>query len=197
MNNSSTIEIIAFGVIMLSWVGFTLAFILRGKPQKTTDRKRDPSSIMGIVVQGLGFAFVWFFRRPLFGPFAVQNNTLESVLLVIAMLVAVFSVLMVVSAVQTLGKEWSLTARVVEGHKLATEGAYNVTRNPIYTAMLGMLIATGLVLSSWIALGFGLLAFFVGTYIRVRSEERLLEEAFGSDFQAYKKRVPVLIPGIF
>jgi protein-S-isoprenylcysteine O-methyltransferase Ste14 len=113
------------------------------------------------------------------------------------MLVGVFSVWMVVSAVQTLGKEWSLTARVVEGHKLATEGAYNVTRNPIYTAMLGMLIATGLVLSSWIALIFGLLAFFVGTYIRVRSEERLLEEAFGSDFQAYKERVPVLIPGIF
>jgi protein-S-isoprenylcysteine O-methyltransferase Ste14 len=197
MNNSRTIEVVAFAVIMLCWVGFTVAFMLRGKPPKTTERKRDPSSIMGIVVQGLGFAFVWSFRRPLFGPFAVQNNTLESVLSVIAMLVAVFSVWMVGSAVQTLGKEWSLTARVVEGHKLATEGAYNVTRNPIYTAMLGMLIATGLVLSSWIALALGLLAFFVGTYIRVRSEERLLEETFGSDFEAYKRRVPVLIPGIF
>jgi protein-S-isoprenylcysteine O-methyltransferase Ste14 len=197
MNDSRTIEMIAFGVIMLCWAGFTLAFILRGKPPKTTDRKRDPSSIMGIVVQGLGFVFVWSFRRPMFGPFAVQNNALESALSVIAMLVAVFSVWLVVSAVQTLGKEWSLTARVVEGHKLATEGAYNVTRNPIYTAMLGMMIATGLVLSSWVALGFGLLAFFVGTYIRVRSEERLLEETFGSDFQAYKKRVPALIPGIF
>jgi protein-S-isoprenylcysteine O-methyltransferase Ste14 len=197
MNSSRTIEIVAFGVIMLCWLGFTLAFILRDKPPKTTDRKRDPSSIKGIVIQGVGFAFVWSFRRPLFGPFAVQNTTLESALSVIAMLVAVLSVWMVVSAVRTLGKEWSLTARVVEGHRLATEGAYNVTRNPIYTAMLGMMIATGLVLSGWIALLFGLTAFFVGTYIRVRSEERLLDETFGSEFQAYKKRVPALIPGFY
>jgi protein-S-isoprenylcysteine O-methyltransferase Ste14 len=152
---------------------------------------------MGIAIQGLGFAIVWSFRRPLFGPFGGQNAALDWILSIIAMLIAVFSVWMVVSAVRTLGKEWSLTARVVEGHKLATEGAYKVTRNPIYTAMLGMLIATGLVLSNWVALALGLAAFFMGTYIRVRSEERLLEETFGSHFEAYKERVPVLIPGLF
>jgi protein-S-isoprenylcysteine O-methyltransferase Ste14 len=39
--------------------------------------------------------------------------------------------------------------------------------------------------------------FAVGTWIRVRSEERLLRDAFGSDFEAYARNVPALIPGIY
>jgi protein-S-isoprenylcysteine O-methyltransferase Ste14 len=39
--------------------------------------------------------------------------------------------------------------------------------------------------------------FVVGTLIRVRVEERLLREAFGSEFEAYARNVPALIPGIY
>jgi hypothetical protein len=41
---------------------------------------------------------------------------------------------------------------------------------PIYTAMLGMLVATGLAVSHWIALFAALIVFFIGTIVRVRSE---------------------------
>jgi protein-S-isoprenylcysteine O-methyltransferase Ste14 len=39
--------------------------------------------------------------------------------------------------------------------------------------------------------------FPVGTSIRIRTEERLLREAFGSQFEAYAHNVPALIPGIY
>jgi protein-S-isoprenylcysteine O-methyltransferase Ste14 len=70
----------------------------------------------------------------------------------IAIAAAIGSVLLVMAAVKTLGKEWSITARMVEDHKLATKGPYARVRHPIYTGMLGMLIATGLAVSHWIAL---------------------------------------------
>jgi protein-S-isoprenylcysteine O-methyltransferase Ste14 len=34
----------------------------------------------------------------------------------------------------------------------------------------------------------------VGTAIRIRSEEKLLREAFGEDFEAYQRYVPAVIP---
>ena len=101
------------------------------------------------------------------------------------------------TALRTLGKEWSLTARLVEGHKLATTGPYAYVRHPIYTGMLGMLLSTGLAVSHWVAIIVALVIFFAGTIIRVRSEERLLREAFGEEFENYAQRVRAIVPGLY
>jgi protein-S-isoprenylcysteine O-methyltransferase Ste14 len=63
--------------------------------------------------------------------------------------------------------------------------------------MLGMLVATGLALSRPLALLLGVLVFCAGTVIRVRAEERLLRTAFGETWQAWARRTPALIPGIW
>jgi protein-S-isoprenylcysteine O-methyltransferase Ste14 len=44
----------------------------------------------------------------------------------------------VISAVRALEKEWSVTARLVEDHKLATHGPYRLVRHPIYTGIMGL-----------------------------------------------------------
>jgi protein-S-isoprenylcysteine O-methyltransferase Ste14 len=99
-----------------------------------------------------------------------------------------------ISAIRTLGQQWSLAARVIEGHKLVTQGPYSVVRNPIYTGMLGMLLATGLANSHWIGLLIALVLFSIGTAIRVRCEAVLLREAFGEEFEKYARKVPAVIP---
>jgi protein-S-isoprenylcysteine O-methyltransferase Ste14 len=198
MNNTSQIiEITAFSIVMLCWFGFAAAFVFRSRPPKTEDRKRDPASILGIIAQVFSFAIVWSTRRPFFSPFVNLGIASEFLLAVLAITFAVCSVWMVLMAVKVLGKEWSLTARLIEDHKLATEGPYQLSRNPIYTGMLGMLIATGLVFSYWTAVLIALVIFMIGTCIRVRSEEALLAEAFGPAYEIYRKRVPALIPGLF
>ena len=90
-----------------------------------------------------------------------------------------------------------LAARLVEGHTLIQDGPYRFVRNPIYTGMFGMLLATGLAAGRWIPLLVGIVLFTAGTYIRIRSEERLLRQAFGSEFEDYVRKVPALIPGIY
>jgi protein-S-isoprenylcysteine O-methyltransferase Ste14 len=104
---------------------------------------------------------------------------------------------LIASAVSTLGKQWAFAARLVEGHKLITEGPYAFVRNPIYAGMLGMLVATGLAMEHWTALDVAVVLFAVGLVIRVRSEEKLLRAAFGKEFEDYAKRVPAVLPGIF
>jgi len=110
------------------------------------------------------------------------------------MILAITTVWFCSAAIRALGKQWSLAARLVEGHKLVKEGPYNVVRNPIYTGMFGMLLATGLAVSHWIGLLIAVVVFAIGTAIRIRSEEKLLREAFGREFEEYSQRVPAVIP---
>ena len=184
---------LAFVVMVLSWFAFVVSFLFHKKPPSPPDRKRDSSSIIGIVLQGAGYGIVWTIRRSWFTPM-FPNKSLEIVLAVLTMFLAVWSVWFCCAAIRTLGKQWSLAARVVEGHKLVTEGPYNIVRNPIYTGMFGMLLATGLAVSHWVGLVIALVVFAIGTFIRVRSEERLLREMFGHEFDAYAHEVPAVIP---
>ena len=77
-----------------------------------------------------------------------------------------------------------------------SRSADRLVRHPIYTGMLGLLLATGVAVSYWPALLIALFVFLTGTVIRIRSEERLLRETFGAEFEAYTQRVPALLPGM-
>lgn len=188
---------IVFAIVMLCWFAFAAVFIFRKQPANAPDQKRDRASIPGVVLQALAYAMVWSIHRPFFSPVVAGVEWLEVVAAAIAIAAAVGSVLLIMSAVKTLGKEWSITARMVQDHKLATKGPYARVRHPIYTGMLGMLVATGLAVSHWIVLLAAIVVFAIGTWIRVRIEERLLRETFGPQFDEYARRVPAVIPGIF
>jgi protein-S-isoprenylcysteine O-methyltransferase Ste14 len=188
---------LVFAIVMICWFAFGGIFIFRRKPEAPPDQKRDRGSIIGVAVQGLSYAIVWGVRREAFTPIVSGSEAVELTAGIVAVLAAIGSVVLIMCAVKTLGKEWSLTARLVEGHKLATSGPYAYVRHPIYTGMLGMLLATGLAISHWLAVLAALLVFIIGTVIRVRSEEKLLREAFGQEFDNYSQRVPAIVPGLF
>jgi protein-S-isoprenylcysteine O-methyltransferase Ste14 len=188
---------VVFVIVMLCWFVFAGVFIFRKKPPKAPDQKRDRGSIVGVALQGVSYAIVWSVRRHPFTAIVPGAEWLEVLAATIAIAAAMGSVLLIMAAVKTLGKEWSITARMVEDHKLAKEGPYARVRHPIYTGMLGMLIATGLALSYWIALLAAIVIFAIGTAIRIRIEERLLRETFGQGFEEYARQVPAVIPGVF
>lgn len=187
---------VAFVVVMALWFLFAATFFLRQRPPKAPDTVKMPKSWFGIGLQGLAFALVWTIRRtPLFSPF-VNYDLANIALQVFAAALSIGSVLVSMAAVRELGKHWSFEARLVEGHKLVTSGVYGFVRHPIYTAMLGLLVATGIVLSHWAVVIAAIAIFFAGTYIRIRLEERLLSDAFGSEFEEWRSRVSGIIPFI-
>jgi protein-S-isoprenylcysteine O-methyltransferase Ste14 len=186
---------VALVAVMLCWIGFALPFFFRRRPPKTEERKRDRASILGIIGQGAAYSIVWGWRRPVGSAFVAAAGPWVRVALdAVAVLAGAWAVWLATAAIVVLGKQWSFAARVVEGHELATEGPYAIVRHPIYTAMLAMLVATGLVVSVWPALPVALAVFAVGTFVRVRSEERLLRETFGARYDDYVRRVPAVLP---
>ncbi|MGA8765177.1 MAG: isoprenylcysteine carboxylmethyltransferase family protein [Candidatus Sulfotelmatobacter sp.] len=197
--NPNLIAELTLCAVLACWFIFAAIFLLRKKPPTQPEAKRDNVSLVGIILQGCAYGLVWF--HPPHSPFLPHAGlwplSVEIALAVFTVAAAAGSVWLVSSAVRTLGKQWAFAARLVEGHKLITEGPYRFLRNPIYSGMLGMLVATGLALEHWIRLAVALVLFALGTVIRVRSEEKLLRTAFGQEWDEYAKRVPAVLPGIF
>jgi protein-S-isoprenylcysteine O-methyltransferase Ste14 len=92
-----------------------------------------------------------------------------------------------------LGDMWSSAAIAKRGHALRTTGPYAITRHPIYTWMLVLLLGSTLSqgLGRWIAL-FVIVAVILS--LKARTEERLLRQAFPGEYDRYRERVPALIP---
>jgi protein-S-isoprenylcysteine O-methyltransferase Ste14 len=186
-------------VVAGAWVAFEVVFFLflRRRPTTGAERGREARSRVGLALQSLSYVVALAFMREPFTHVAPLSRVLDIAVALSTAALAVASVWFVRSALGTLGAQWSLTARVLADHRLITAGAYGRVRHPIYTGMLGMLLATGLAASRWSGLLAGLIVFSTGTLIRIRSEERLLRAAFGAEYDDYARRVPAVLPGIY
>jgi len=72
---------------------------------------------------------------------------------------------------------------------LVTGGIYRWTRNPMYLAMLLLLLAWACIVSNWAALA--MLPLFVAYLNRfqIAPEERALQARFGTEFESYRRKV--------
>ncbi|CAN5478429.1 protein-S-isoprenylcysteine O-methyltransferase [soil metagenome] len=184
-----------FCVIVALWFVFGWTFLLRKKPESTADTKRLSVSWYGLILQGAGMGVVWAIRREPFGSPLIDGQYAANIVLqIIGVVIAGASVWLALAAISELGRQWSLAARLTVDHKLVKSGVYGLVRHPIYTAMLGMLVGTGIAFSNWVGILAGVVVFIAGTKIRTIYEERLLAGAFGEEFTEWKAKVPGLIP---
>ncbi|MDX1343730.1 MAG: isoprenylcysteine carboxylmethyltransferase family protein [Reinekea sp.] len=72
---------------------------------------------------------------------------------------------------------------------LISDGWYRVSRNPIYLAMLAMLIGLGLLLANPVSLALSAGFVWIMNRLQIHPEERTLQKMFGEDYRAYCQRV--------
>lgn len=180
--------------VIVSFVVFCAIFVFMVRRSRDKNKKADPLSIIAIFIQALAFAIAWTIARKPFTPFLPIDWRAQYLVSVIIVLLVLASLIFVTAAVRTLGKQWSLQARVLEHHELIRRGPYRIVRHPIYTGMFGMLITSSLARGHWVGLIIASIVYYLGTVMRVRSEEKLLREQFGSQYEEYAREVPALIP---
>jgi protein-S-isoprenylcysteine O-methyltransferase Ste14 len=97
-------------------------------------------------------------------------------------------------AQNTLGKNWSDTPRMIKEQKLVTTGPYRWIRHPIYTAFILILGATLFISANWL-IGFAWIGMTILEILsRIRFEESLMLEYFGSEYGEYKKTTGAFTP---
>ena len=172
-------------VVVGTWLvvlGHNAVLAARGLTRGPTPGRWTAGLVILVVVIGSGATL----ERANGGP-----AHLPVLLTVAGALVAVVGAILHVRARRVLGRTWS--ASPTSPRALVDRGPYGRVRHPLYAALALMGLGTVAAHPSLATLAgtFGLL---VGLGVKLRQEERALAAALGPDWDAYRRRVPCLVP---
>jgi protein-S-isoprenylcysteine O-methyltransferase Ste14 len=194
MDGIAAVRVVSLAGVLACWLAFGLVFYFRRRHPRSKSAKRAPVTIGGTLLQALSYLVAWGIPRGEAALVPSLPPVFECLVGAVAIALGAGSVALASKSVKHLGKQWSIVARVRSDHRLVVDGPYAVVRHPIYTGMLGLLVATGIAVSRPWAILVALAPFAAGTWLRVRSEERLLRGKFGGDFEEYRAKVPAVVP---
>lgn len=100
-------------------------------------------------------------------------------------------------AIRTLGKHFTATATITEGHQLVRSGPYRVVRHPSYLGAFMALVGCPLFLNATWATVIAAAAMTIAYYLRIGVEEKMLSSYFGVQYDDYKKSTKKIIPFIW
>jgi protein-S-isoprenylcysteine O-methyltransferase Ste14 len=94
----------------------------------------------------------------------------------------------------SLGKNFSTTLHLRQGHSLVMTGPYRWMRHPMYTALFLLGVGFLVLTANW-AVGVPLIvALPIIVVARVGNEEALMMEQFGEDYRAYMQQTGRFLP---
>ncbi len=181
-------NVACWGILAIVWTAGAVYNAARA-PRKRVRRRSVPA-------RPVLAAFIACSIIVVLGQVFAQDLVLEAAWLrVVGLILLLVSTAFAVWARLSLGTLWSVNARVGDVPQLRTGGPYAVTRHPIYTGVLGMLLGSALLngIGVWIVLvAIGVIGFGV----KIHEEEQLLLATFPAEYPGYRQRVPQLVPGL-
>ncbi len=130
----------------------------------------------------------WRVERPFLG--AMELRLLGAVLL------ALGAAALLESFVRFALRGFGTPAPVLPPRHLVVTGLYRHVRNPMYTAVLAIILGQALLFGSAALLGWALLFWFVVHLFVVLYEEPTLSGKFGDEYDAFRANVPRWIPRV-
>lgn len=179
-------NVACWGAIVVVWI----VAAVREAGTRPAGRVRGSTEIGTVLLALVAVAAIVLVGPSILAPFTVEAPWVR----VIGAGLLVASTLFAIWARLALGSSWSVGPRAATDRGLRTDGPYAITRHPIYTGLLGMLLGSALLggLGQWLVL---VPAGLVVAGFKIWSEERLLLETFPDAYAAYRERVPQLVPG--
>ena len=178
------------------WIAFIIYWRIKAVDTKTTRRLEPVASrllraltflIAIVLLSTTRLPLRWLYHQP--WPAGLWPFWLGATVMVAGLLFAVW-------AREHLGRNWSSSVTIKQGHELITTGPYAVVRHPIYTGILAGLLGTAIALSQ--VRGFiGFVLFFLVLWLKLRREEQWMRSQFEETYAAYACQTAALVPYLF
>jgi protein-S-isoprenylcysteine O-methyltransferase Ste14 len=177
-------------VFWLAWLAYWLAAARDVKPARRRESEANRLLTVALIIPAAVLLTVPGSRLHWLGMRFLPDTMIPYWL---GLLMVIAGLAFAVWARMHLGRNWSGTVTVKENHELIRSGPYAIVRHPIYTGLLLAILGTAVVLGEWR----GLLAFCfltIAFLLKLRREERFMEESFPDTYPSYRAQVPALIP---
>lgn len=99
--------------------------------------------------------------------------------------------------ISTLGSFFTVDVTIKQNHRLKKDGFYKHLRHPSYSASLLSFIGFGISLNNLISLLLLFILIFTAFIIRIKIEEKILIEHFGSEYVDYRKSSKAILPFVY
>lgn len=187
-------EVIWFG-------GLASFYVIRYPFQRRARRVRVSKSLFGRRESSLlGFAFLGLCVVPAVYAFTGFPKSLDRLFLPaigwLGVLTLCAGLWLFLRTHADLGRNWSISLEIREQHALVQSGVYRLIRHPMYSSFFLLGLAQFLLFPNWLAGASGFLGVGVLYAFRIRQEERMMRESFGSDYLSYMARTKRLIPWV-
>jgi protein-S-isoprenylcysteine O-methyltransferase Ste14 len=94
-----------------------------------------------------------------------------------------------------LGRNWSASVVVKEGHTLVRTGPYRYVRHPIYTGILLAILGMVLTIGEWRG-PLAMLCVLLSFAVKSRQEEARMRETF-PEYREYQRKTKALVPFVY
>jgi protein-S-isoprenylcysteine O-methyltransferase len=175
---------------LLAWAGFEFAFRSPGAASSVRAAARDrASSTLLLVAFAIGAILPAALRDVTFG-WLVQAAWAGVAVAVLGLAVRAWGM-------RTLGGSYTRTLRTESDQSLVTGGPYRWIRHPGYAGSIAVWVGAALAFHSWLA-ALAVASLMLLAYgWRIRSEERMLLNHFGSAYRDYAARTARLLPRVY
>jgi len=85
-------------------------------------------------------------------------------------------------------------APIAPPRNLVVSGLYRYVRNPIYVAVVAVILGQAVLFADWHLLGYGALIWLLFHIVVIAYEEPTLRQSYGAEYESYCANVPRWLP---
>lgn len=100
-------------------------------------------------------------------------------------------------SIQVLGRFFTATVQLQEGHQLVKRGPYRLLRHPSYVGAYMAYIGSALLLNAYLGGLIAAVAMAIAYSYRMATEESALRQQFGEEYAAYQRQTYRFLPGVW
>jgi protein-S-isoprenylcysteine O-methyltransferase Ste14 len=166
------------------WIVFVLYWRIKARDTKANQRLEPAASgIFRVFIFLIAIALLSIPRIPL--PWLYVQLWPQGYLpFWLGATITVAGLLFAVWARVHLGRNWSSSVTIKQGHELITTGPYAVVRHPIYTG-IAISQVRGLIVVALV---------FFAFWLKFRMEEKWMRSQFGETYATYARKTAALVP---
>jgi protein-S-isoprenylcysteine O-methyltransferase Ste14 len=160
---------------------------------KVTHRPKNKETATTLAIILSSFIWVYsFFDASLFN--YSTTDKISPFINIVGAIIFIMGIVIRLISFKTLGRFYNYLLTIEEDHKLITFGIYKRIRHPLYLGTILLFFSFPLINGSWGGLLIFILLAPFSIWLRIRTEEKILLNHFGKDYENYKKQTSALWP---